>query len=294
MMDEKGGFLLREAVSSGKTELLKEILDRKTIPVDAKSFDGETAIFGALNNEETARLLIVHGASVNSVDVHGRSLLYRATVEGTEEVGIMLLEAGADPSIADMHGENVLLRAIWTRKMRMVDMILSRAPACATQSDKAGNTALHVAAHIGCVDTARKLLRASAQVNQKNKVSETPLCVAIVRQRLDMVAFLIRNGANVNDFDSLGDSLLHVAVRMKISSLVQILLDAGASTTTRNALDLLPIDLCRTKRHSRVLGLLERNPPSVRVRVRDDVSERNKKRRRRQFVSIDARIIEMI
>jgi len=277
------------------------------VPVDALAFDGETAMFFALHDLEMTRLLMSHGASVHCIDSHGRSLLHRAAAHGTEQVALTLLDAGADPSVADMHGENVLSRSIWTRKASLSAAIASRFPECVSQPDKMGNTPLHCAAQTGCVDSVSIILSRGPKylVNQKNNLLESPLCLAIHRLRLPVISLLIKNGASVNDRDSMGDSLLHIAVRMQISAIVHALLSSGADPIAHNSLGLLPIDLCRTKRHARVRHLLLSAYPPLPAppsplsapRRREDLSHRNTKRRRKQFVSTDDRsivVVEMV
>jgi ankyrin repeat protein len=297
-----GETLLHVAASAGRTEIARRILERGVVPIDALAFDGETAMFFALQDVEMVRLLMSHGASVHSVDSYGRSLLYRAAAHGTEQVAMLLLDAGADPSASDMHGENVLSRSIWTRKISLSTIIASRFPSCVSQPDNLGNTPLHSAAQIGCVETASIILSKGPNyiVNHKNKLLESPLFLAVHRRHLPIISLLIKNGARVNDRDSRGDSLLHIAVRIQISAIVHALLSSGADPLARNALGLLPIDLCRTKRHARVRHLLiSSNPtlppsPLAAPRHRDDLSRRNTKRRRKQFVSTDDRSIVVV
>ncbi len=302
-----GETLLHVAASAGRLTIARRILERGEVPVDALAFDGETAMFFALHDAEMVRLLMSHGASVHSTDSYGRSLLHRAAAHGTEEVAMLLLDAGADPSSSDMHGENVLSRSIWTRKTSLSAAIASRFPSCVSQPDKLGNTPLHSVAQTGCVDTASIILSRGPKclANHKNKLLESPLCLAIHRRRLPIISLLIKNGARVNDQDSMGDSLLHIAVRIQISAIVHVLLSSGADPLARNSLGLLPIDLCRTKRHARVRHLLLSSypplppPPSLLCspRHRHDLSRRNTKRRRKQFVSTDDHslaVVEMV
>lgn len=297
---------LREAVASGDADAVKQLLAREgaVADIDERGRNGETALFGALQHAGIARLLLFHGANASAKNAFGQSLLHEVTVRGTEEVALMLLDAGADASAVDMHGDNALCRAMWAGMNKMFVRIVSGMESCHS-ADANGDTPLHIAAHLGRVDMARALLAKGCVLDYTNNQGESPLFVAVSRNQLAMVCYLIRRGSSVHLVNKMGDSALHVAVRMQIQSLTQTLLRAGANPRLRNGIGLEPLDLCRTKRHVRVRAELERacgEPRSAAVtcgaRVREDVSERNTKRRRRrkQFVSVDSciSVVEML
>jgi serine/threonine-protein phosphatase 6 regulatory ankyrin repeat subunit B len=73
------------------------LLDNKA-DVDAKNFDGQTALYLAVANgyEANVRLLHENGADIHTKNSRGRTVLREAVVQGQKEIAQLLLENGAN------------------------------------------------------------------------------------------------------------------------------------------------------------------------------------------------------
>ena len=92
--------------------------------------------------------------------------------------------------------------------------------------DKQGNTALAIAAQIGWIDGAERLLRRGANVDLANNRGETPLILAVLRRELPMVRLLLSKGADPRRTDNAtGYSALDYARRDPRSATILKLLE---------------------------------------------------------------------
>jgi hypothetical protein len=105
-LDEK----LLDAVIEGDAARVRELL-RKGANVNAKHGDYDSTplhVAALWGHAEVARLLLDHGADVNSRSKDGWTPLHYAAAFGYADVARLLLERGADPSIKDDKGRTPL------------------------------------------------------------------------------------------------------------------------------------------------------------------------------------------
>lgn len=92
-----------------------------------------------------------------------------------------------------------------------------------------GDTALHVAARHGAVESVRLLLESGADVHPRNGFGETPLLsAASARENHRIVKLLLDHGAAVGDRDRRGRTTLHWAAYHGDALSVAVLLEKGA------------------------------------------------------------------
>lgn len=95
--------------------------------------------------------------------------------------------AGPEIHLAAMQGDIEIVRTT-----------LSEKPELLTQTDKYGNSPLHLAAYKGHTDVVQFLILQGADVNVRNNFGGTALLVASYAGQTDVVKVLIANGADVN------------------------------------------------------------------------------------------------
>jgi len=96
--------------------------------------------------------------------------------------------------------------------------------------NREGNTPLAIAAQIGWVDGADRLLRSGASVDLSNNRGETPLILAVHNRDIAMVRLLLGKGADPNRADSVaGYSALDYAKQDRRSDAILKLLEEGGT-----------------------------------------------------------------
>jgi ankyrin repeat protein len=105
---------LSEAVCHGKKEIVETLLTNGagvnvngkngTVPIHSLPY---SVIITSIDDIATIlKLLLVHGADINSQNNFGRTILHSHVPIGSEEVIKLLLENGANPNICDNKNEN--------------------------------------------------------------------------------------------------------------------------------------------------------------------------------------------
>jgi ankyrin len=265
---------LVEAARNQDQQQVRTLLKQRA-DVNVRSEDGSTALLWAAhwNDLATARLLIGAGADANAANDLRMTPLSQACTNASAPFVELLLNAGASPNTPIATGETPLMTCARTGNADAVRMLLVRGAdvnvreptqnqtalmwAAAEQHSeilelliaaradlhahtKLGFTALHFAARVGDVKSARTLLDAGVDVNiraQPDRASgqgadgagaagagrggvargggtgglvvradmtfpgSTPLLVATVRGHVPLALFLLENGADPNVMD---------------------------------------------------------------------------------------------
>jgi cytohesin len=113
--------------------------------------------------------------------------------------------------------------------------------------DRAGNTAIGLAAYNGHLRCVQMLIDAKANVNAPTREGITPLMIAGGDGHLDVVQALLNAGADPNGLDSSNLSALsHACLKKKCRHIVPVLLDAKASVHSQVGIESPLFDACRT------------------------------------------------
>jgi len=191
------------AVLCGFTPLAKHLVVAHAEDVNARCGHHRTPLHAASyrGHLDTARLLLDHGADVNTIEER-RSPLRAAYAGDHLEVMRLLLERGADANV----------------------------PCSASLSTRL----LHYAAARDKIGVLRLLLQHNADVNAKSKNGVTPLYNASARRQLGAIQFLLDHGADVNSQTvALNTPLMVASVRGHLEA-VRVLLRHGANVHMRN------------------------------------------------------------
>ena len=183
--------------------------------------------------------------SLNSIDAHGETPLFKAVALGQVHNVRKLLTVGADPNLAG-HGKNTPL----------------------------GEVAMQ-----GHIEIARLLLDAGADVDGKNSNGMAPLAAAAQKGHSNLVELLISRGAEIdllNGRPPAETALLNAIIKGHVGS-ARILLDAGADPNFVHAPTGKRLtDLAREAKAWSVLAELEeaiKHPPVRVARVRERPKE---------------------
>lgn len=218
---------------------------------------------------DTIKLLLNHGADVNSRDSTGRRPLHcvRGDRPAYREVADVLLSHGADINARDANGWTILHSMLPTRTddrqqktepqvEALIDAVkwASEHGIDLNVTNNTGETAIFHLIDPRFVDHDQPLqtiVKLGADVNAKNAKSCTPLLRAASFGLDKAVKILLENGADVHHRDNDGLTALHWAARTKarsqkptnILNCLGLLLEYGADVNTRSPAGTTPLTL---------------------------------------------------
>ena len=252
---------LFRAASSGKTEIVKQLLDLGVDPNSAAGFPlGSAAYYGYI---DLVKLLLARGADVNGIDRGGggrkeTALHYasRGTAHSVEMTGL-LLGSGAKVNVQDQGGTTPLMNALDRRE---VALMLLAAGADVNLRTNDGATALMYAAGRHLTGLIKILLDKGADIHAQDGRGRTPLMYTSgAIDRVDdpnTVEVLVDNGAGVNRRDRDDYTALMYAAQGGLPGAVRVLLRGGADRGAKNNRGQTALALATAARHEPVIAML--------------------------------------
>ena len=289
---------LHKAAKSGLELDIVEILLESGADVNAKTADGTTALHLAAQygNENTARVLLEHGANVHArivpprddpvgrIFLGGRTPLHWAAVEGYDAIVELLLDHNADPGAKNTTYRTPLQEAIMHGHELVARTLIKRGAPIDDQDDEAW-TPLHQSSdtlglpgdHPGRVAIAKLLLDSGAHIDavtadtsiwgNKFHHRSTPLLLAAWRNAIENVTLLIERGADLRACKKEGEMAIHVAALEGHIVIVRMLLDADVEVDIRDRLwNETPLLKAAQRDHLPVLQLLQERGADLRAR----------------------------
>ncbi|MBN3298262.1 ANR50 protein, partial [Amia calva] len=196
----------------------------------------------ALEREDSVRVLLENGASVNQTDpTDGRTLLASAAHAGSADVAVLLLSRGADPELADNQGQTPLTLAARQGHAKVLQCLLEWARQkedtlqIIDHSDNEGWTALRSAGWGGHSEVVQLLLDAGADVDGCDSEGRTALRAAAWGGHEEILCTLLHHGAQVDLPDRDGRTPLIAAAYMGHREAVEMLLDHGAEVDLQDS-----------------------------------------------------------
>ncbi|XP_023294619.2 protein fem-1 homolog CG6966 [Lucilia cuprina] len=164
--------------------------------VGSVSFDGEPIedapplwCASAAGHLGIVKLLVRHGANVNSTTRTNSTPLRAACFDGHFEIVKFLIHNGADFEVANRHGHTCLMIACYKGHFKIAQYLLSL-NANVNRCSVKGNTALHDCAESGSLEILQLLLKHGATM-EVDYYGMTPLLAASVTGHLPIVEHLI-------------------------------------------------------------------------------------------------------
>jgi ankyrin repeat protein len=268
---------LWEAVVRGRSDDVQAILIKEAgiINIDQKDEWDRTPLnysseHGPIN---AVRLLLEHGADVNSGNVYGRTPLHLACKKGNYDIAQLLIDHHAIVDSADrQNGTTPLMLACAKGHIAVAKLLLEHDAAVNHQETGGGRSALHRAVFCQCKEIVQLLLKykASILIRNKQRYGQTPLHCAfqpafyIIRSQDDyknlleiVTALLLDSGSNsgINIKDKVGKTPLHYAVGLVFTNchnirieVVKCLVAIGyADIHVKDNDDQTPLDLARKR-----------------------------------------------
>ncbi|MDI6447531.1 ankyrin repeat domain-containing protein [Anaerobaca lacustris] len=174
---------------------------------------------------ERVRTLITSGADIDAKDpYHGETPLQVAASGQHAEIVAFLIDHGADIDVVGSHG-TALHRAASLGRMNTARLLVDRGADVNTR-DRDGETALHRAARQGHFEVAAMLAAHGADLEAERPDGYTPMHLALHRREKEIAEMLIDRGANVRVRALDGETPLHDAARLGDRDLVERLMAA--------------------------------------------------------------------
>lgn len=226
--------------------------------VTVQTYDGETPLHAAaqMGDVEIVRLLVIRGAEINATTRTGDTPLLWAAKEGRHEIAKFLIAKGAD--VNAQGGDDFASPLHVAAEMDHIPLVrllldsgaridprdrLGRTPAVRAMQRGHRNLVsiliaagaevdLHLAAYLGDVTIAKRLIETGTDVNIRDDLDNTPLHYAARSGQAAVADVLIANGAEVDAEDEHGNTPLHLAT--KHVEVTKVLVDHGADLNARD------------------------------------------------------------
>jgi len=194
-------FLIH-AVQSNNVELARLLLDHGA-PIDTFNKYGETALYCAIaeDNIDLANFLLKRGADPNRKCKSGETALMAADSENAIN---LLINSGANPNLQDNKGETALMKSLKHEFIRL----LLKSGADPSIKDENGRTILHRRSSDFLEPVFDDLISHGCKIDEPDNEGFTPLILSAYPLSED-VLFLLKKGANPNYRNLKGRTALH-------------------------------------------------------------------------------------
>ncbi|XP_013419247.1 serine/threonine-protein phosphatase 6 regulatory ankyrin repeat subunit B [Lingula anatina] len=251
--DDQGDTILISACRIGNMKAVKYIVSQMHVDVNAKTKDGRTALFTAIDKRDIClvQFLIEHGATFD-IDNDGRTVLMAATETGSIQIVDYLLNqlnlAVRKINVTDANGRNVMHYCALTGDAELLSLLSLYGSSIDSPDNNLVTPAME-ACRNGHMFFLSALLKRGIKVNAVDHQLRDALhhCCEADDPKLTCVRLLIQEGIDVNSKDINGETPLMKVCRRGLYLMAKCLLDNGADPiakdkTGKEALDHCPKD----------------------------------------------------
>ena len=175
-------------------------------------------------NEDILKILLTKGASINTADNSGNTILMTLAFRGDSLKVATLISLGADVNLQNQEGFTALSCAVQEGKKSVVNVLLSQSKNINTElkTKKFGTTAFKIACEKGEIEIAKRLLEAGADINAQEDFGTTALWDVLGNK--EFLKFMLANGADPTIKNRIGFNVLDFAKRIYVPEDIQLIL----------------------------------------------------------------------
>lgn len=233
----EGHGLLHAAVKEGAQKCIRILLAKRFDPNEWNKCGTSSPMHCAAETGQVdimERLTDEGGGDINLGEMQeGRSVIHAAIRMNQIQVVKWLISRKVNKMAKGKFTETALHAACELNHHQCAELLLQDGILVdALRGAEIRETALHIAAANGYLESVQVLLKYSAGVNAKNARSETPLHLAAKMLAGSVISVLIDHGADVDSQDRDGRPPLHFAINSKLTGgteALSILIDRGAN-----------------------------------------------------------------
>lgn len=259
--DESGRTPLMVAALTSSTRVAWELLPKtvpSTLPTDNK---GISALTHAARADEAWLVgeLLKRGASPNVKIPSGGTLIAECVVEGRSAVAKLLLRHGAQIDSVDANGSPLVEIAARSGHVWLVRDLLKLGVTFDGSEEIGGTNEFHlshIAAEAGEPELIKILAQSGANLNVTNQYGENPIHIAIGSGSFDVLRPLFQQGVSLDNADGSGSTPVHLAVMRRDPDSLRELLSLGANPNSYGPEGKLPIDFALEMRDYEFASLL--------------------------------------
>ena len=236
--------VLKWAASSGRTELIRKVLQGASSPGQKPLKSSGPAIMVAIRNghQEAAAILIDTGEGLDYLDENKGTLLHCAARNGEADLVKKLLDRGMSLTEKDQDGQTALDYAMMGNDESTINLLLHGGQK-ATRQETANIQSLHFSARTGDLAAIKELYNKGSSLEARDGKGQTVLFHAVKGRQYGTLKWLLKQGVNVQSIDKEGLTALHVAAQVCDVQAAQTLIDHGADANALSVNNLTPL-LC--------------------------------------------------
>lgn len=220
------------AVEAKSTEIINLLLSYPYAPIQLiNTATKSTPLIRACRHGclEIAQILLSHGANPNIFDVHSHSALMIAILNHQYQLFKLLLEHGAHVNSNTPYGFNPL-RWVCSKGLNNWALDLLQYGANPNLYNVDNESALSNAIKVRSLLTVQNLIHYHSLIDIPDRNGKTPLMHAIKSMDFSITEYLLRHGADVNHQDRYHNTPLFIAATLHDLELVTLLIQYGADT----------------------------------------------------------------
>ena len=219
------GTILHIACKEKKLAIINKLLAAGANG-NIRDSSGKTAIYYAVrdNSEEVLDLLLKHpqiNFNMRYEDTQ-MTLLEKACEEKNLILIEKLLAAGANINLRDLLGKTVIYYAVKNNSEEVLNLLLKHPQIdLNTRYEDTQMTLLHIAVQDNNIDAVEKLLAAHANIDAINGLGMTVLHIAINNKNQYIVKLLLKAGADIDIQDKNGYMAIQLAKDFNIKDMIR-------------------------------------------------------------------------
>lgn len=260
-MDKTGRTALAYALELNKDESVKVLLNYGA-SIDVLDAEGVTPLFKSIreDNQKLFNALIEHNVNLNYQNKYGQTALMHALLYAKNDDAIVkLLTKNVDVDLQDVDGKTAVHWAmIVNRPEKVLQPLLAKSKNLMIQ-DSAGHAPIHKAVLKSFFVGVQALVNKGASCNALDKNGKTPLLHQLtLSAQVQSIRQLVLLGADPNLQDQEGNAPLHIAWKTN-TGWIAPLIHCGAVKNIKNNAGKTPYDLAKEANNNAALIQFDNN-----------------------------------